>query len=170
MAGTAGALRVRRSAMLLRIQQARESRHRRAVARAQQAREAAVAAEALARQRKEAFGRARERRMREAHQALRGRVVDVAALEALMRLDTRLGAAEAGLDDTLLATQQAVVQQEVGVRTALADLRDASRTTVRRERLVETLQRTLDRANAVLEDVERDDQVSERWAACASSR
>lgn len=170
MAGTAGALRVRRSAMLLRIQQARESRHRRAVARAQQAREAAVAAEALARQRQEAFGRARERRMREAHQALHGRVVDLADLEALSRLDARLGAAAAGLDETLLAAQRAVVRQDASVRTALADLRDASRTTVRRERLVETLQRTLDRATAILEDVERDDQVSERWPVCAPSR
>lgn len=105
--------------------------------------------------------------MREAHQALHGRVVDLAALEALSRLDARLGAAAAGLNEAIVTAHQAVVAQEASMRTVQADLRDASRTTVRRERMAETLQRILDRAIAVLEDADRDDQASERWQACA---
>lgn len=170
MAGPAGALTLRRSATLLRITQAREGRHRRAVAAARQACEAAAAAEVVAHERQEAFGRARARRMREAHQALHGRVVDPGALEALARLDGRLAAAAASLDDALRAAQHACVRQQGRLDAALSECRDASRTTVRRERMVVTLQRALDRAGEVREDIERDDRASERRQACAALR
>lgn len=170
MAGTTGALKVRRSAMLLRITHARESRHRRALDEARRACEAAAAAEVLARGRQDAFGRARARRMIEAHLALHGRVVGPAAVEALTSLDARLGVAAASLEDAGLAARQAAVQQESRLHAALADYHDARRTTVRRERMVVTLQRAVDRAAESVEDAERDDQTSERWQACAAPR
>ena len=108
--------------------------------------------------------------MIEAHLALHGRVVDPSAVEALTSLDARLGVAAVSLEDARLAARQAAVQQESRLHAALADYRDARRTTVRRERMVVTLQRAVDRAAESVEDVERDDQASERWQACAAPR
>lgn len=170
VAGTAGALKLRRSAMLLRITQARESRQRRALAAAQQAAKAAAEADAVAGERQEAFGRARLRRMDDAHQALHGRVVDLDALDALARLDGRLGTAAASLEEARVVAREAVVQQEARLRAAKADLRDASRMTVRRTRMLATLQRASDRAAEGREDAEQDDQASERWQPCAIDR
>lgn len=169
MAVPADALSARRVATLLRLQRVREDRTRAELARAERDREAALAAERAARGACEAHERARAEQVREAHGALRGRVVDPTALDDLAALEGALRSRSAGLAACWAETQATVRNREGGVGIARDAWRATARTTRKRERLEQRVRATMDRASDAVQETERDEAANGR-RPCTSAR
>lgn len=169
MAVPAGALNLLRSATLLRFQRVREDRTRVELARAEREHGAALVAERAARQACEAHELARAEQVRNAHGALRGRVIDPMVLDDLAALEGALQTRSAGLANALAEARTAVRNREGGLAVARDALKGTVRTTRKRERLDRRVRAAWDRASDAAEETERDEAVADR-GPCASAR
>ena len=161
---------MRRTATLLRIQQAREARHRRAVAHAESMRDAAVLAVEMAVQRGEAHELRRAERLNEAHDGLRGRVVELAALQKLEFLEKELGRESTDIA-ALIASSQAAVKQRIAELVSSRDAwRSTAATTRKRERLAKNAKSAFGRKVEAVQDAASEDQVTDGWHACTPLR
>ncbi len=169
MAVPADALSVRRVATLLRLQRVREDWTRAELARAERECEAATVAERTAREGCEAHERARVEQVRAAHGALRGRVIDPAALDDLAAREEALRDRSAGLAARLAEARAALRDREGGLATARAALHVSVRATRKRERLNQRVGAASARASDAVQDAERDEAANGR-GPCASPR
>ncbi len=163
MAGQAHALKATRSAMMLRIQRAREKRGRLALALAERAHEAAASAERVARERRDMHELFALRRIGEAHGSLRGRAIDLAALDGLITLERSLQAASAENTRSLAAAEAAARDHDGALQTAIARLRVETKATWKRERLAETMARAWRQTVEAAEESERENQAADSW-------
>lgn len=151
--------------MLLHIQTVREDRRRIDVVRTERTRDVAVAAESLAQQQRDAHESSRTRRSREAHDGVRGRVVDLAELKTLTSLEQSMEAASATLAASRAKAQDHVCHAEGALKAAAAALLREARATRKRKRLAEKMMHAWRRAVETAEEVERDDQAADGWHA-----
>jgi hypothetical protein len=151
--------------MLLRCQRGREDRRRVELLRAEQASRAAAVAETSAREQRDAHIVLRSSKLAEAHEAVRGCVVDLEALESL-------STQEQSLEDDAAALQSALAKAEGDRLAAAAAVADASialqfetRITHRRECMADRMRVLWNHATEVAAEAERDEQAIESWSA-----
>lgn len=154
-------MRLRRAALLLRIQTARERRGRLAVSEAERRYNAAVLAERTTRERRQAHATEQEGRLREAHASMRGRVVDLDALQRLHGLERDLQDVTAALQRALVDAEGEVERCQSALRLAQTELRTQTRATRKRERLAERLTTVWRSAAEAAEEDERDQQAAD---------
>jgi hypothetical protein len=158
-------LNVHRSAMLLRCQRGREDRRRVALLRAEQASRAAAAAEISARERCDAHIVFRSSKMAEAHEAVRGCVVDLEALRSLSTLEQSLQEEAAALQSALTDAAEKRRTAEAAVADASIALQFETRITHRRERMADRMRIRATSATEIAAEAERDEQSIESWSA-----
>lgn len=163
MARASDQLKMRRSATLLVFQRGRERRRRVDVLRAEQACASAVVAETSARQQRDTHVALCAVRLSDAHQAVRGRVIDQHELKRLM-------AAEQNLQQEAEPVESALSEAEANLCEAKSVLADATlllgsevKLTQRRERLAGDMLATLHRATETAAELEGEDQVADSW-------
>lgn len=170
MADDADELKMRYAATLLRIQQAREARHRHAVAQSERMHEAAVLSVETAVQRRAAHELDKAGRLNEAHDELRGQVVDLAALYKLEFLEKELGRESTALAASIVASQAAWKKQVAHLASAREAWQSAARTTRKRERLAKITKTAFGRKVEAMQDAESEDQVADGRDACSPFR
>lgn len=151
--------------MLLRCQRGREDRRRVELLRAEQARRAAATAEISAREQCDAHIAFRSNKLAEAHEAVRGCVVDLEALEFLSALEQRLRDEAAALQSALASAEENRRAAEAAVADASIALRFETKITHRRERMADRMRVLWNHATEVAAEAERDEQSIESWSA-----
>jgi hypothetical protein len=158
-------LKVHQSASLLACQRGRERRRRVDVLRAEQACATAVVAETLAREQRDSRVALCAVELADAHQAIRGRVID---LDELKRLTT----VEKGLQQEAVAAESALSKAVTNLReaeSALANatawLRSEVKHTRTREKSAANMLSTLRRATEAAAEREDADRIADSWNA-----
>lgn len=163
MAHTAHELNARRARILLRCQKIREERSRLGALRADHACTAAATEERSARDALQAHEAAASRRLIEAHEGVRGRVIDTTDLETLTAIEQDF-AQETKVRAAALATAEATIQQARAVAAAAhAAVQAEARATVKRTRLADATAARWRRSLDAAQEVERDDQIADTW-------
>jgi hypothetical protein len=165
LANATNQLNARRSAMLLRCQRGREDRRRIDFLRAERARSSAVAAEISASEQRDAHNALRAARLEEAHEAIRGRVVDLDALKLLTTLEQDLQKEAVALEGALTEAHENLREAELVLTDAATVLRLEVKATHRRERLAGEMLAAWRRATEAAAETEREDQVADKWSA-----
>jgi hypothetical protein len=157
-------LKMRRSETLLACQRERERRRRVDVLRANQACASAAVAEASAIEQRDTHVALCALRLADAHQAVRGRVIDLRELK-------RLTAVEQNLQRETVAVESALSEAEENLRKAESVLADAMlllgsevKLTRRWERLAGNMLAKLRRATEMAAELEGEDQVADSWS------
>ncbi len=165
MANAADQLKVRRSAMLLRCQRGREDRRRVDLLRAEEDGRVAAKAEVSAREQCDVHNVSRSNKLAEAHEAVRGCVVDLEALESLAALEQSLEDEAAALQSALADAEENRRVAEAGVADASIALRLETRITHRRERMADRMRDLWNYTTEVAIEAESDEQAIESWSA-----
>jgi hypothetical protein len=165
MADAADAVSARRAALLLRCQRRREQRRRIDVVRAVRACCSAETAEVEASQRRDAHHGLLASGLAQAHDAVRGRVVDLEALSSLAALEQDLqkqvAVAEAALGDA----RENRAKAELALTEATLVLRAEVKAMHRRQRLADQMLAASSRATETAAETEREDQTADNWNA-----
>jgi hypothetical protein len=156
---------VHRSAMLLRCQRGREDRRRVDLLRAEQASRAATTAELSAREHCDLHDVSRSNELTNAHEAVRGCVVDLEALHSLIALEQGLRQEAAALQSALADAREHRRAAEAAVAEASMALRFETRVTHRRERMADRMRDLWIRATEAATEAESEEQAIESWSA-----
>jgi hypothetical protein len=151
--------------MLLRCQRGRESRRRIELLRAEQAGRSAATAELSAREQWDACIVFHSNKLAEAHEAVRGCVVGLEALESISALEHRLQEEAEALRSALADANENRRTAEAAVADASMALRFETKVTHRRERLADRMRVFWSHATEVVAEAERDEQAIESWTA-----
>lgn len=156
-------MNARRSAILLRCQQAREQRRRHDALRADQASAEAAKAERDTRDAAEAGRAAGAARLQDAYEDVGGRVVGLARVEALQVLQRALAREDEERDEAVMKAAAASAEARGAAAVARGALIAESRTTEKRSRLNGRAQTLWRRLVDATEELERDDEVADTW-------
>jgi hypothetical protein len=151
--------------MLLRSQRGREDRRRVDVVRAEHGRRAAVTAAVSASEQRDAQSVLHAARLEEAHETIRGRVVDLDALALLTTLEQRLQQETIAMQSALAEASERLREAERVLADAAAALRSEVKATQRRERLADRMRAVWHRATDAAAEAEAEDQAADNWNA-----
>jgi hypothetical protein len=156
-------LNTRRAATLLRCQEAREKRQRLEVFKAELRVGSAKTDARRAHERLLAHEYGQRQEMRNAHDALRGRLVNARELENLAATELDLLAQSAMLAAFLSKAREDVGKAEITLNAALAELRSAARMLQKRQRLADMTAAAWHRVIEMAEETEQTDQTLDVW-------
>jgi hypothetical protein len=133
--------------------------------RAEQVSRSAAMVEISAREQWDAYIVFHSNKLAEAHEAVRGSVVGLEALESIFALEHRLQEEAAALRSALAHANENRRTAEAAVADASTALRFEIKVTHRRERLADRMRVFWSLATEVVAEAERDEQAIQSWTA-----
>ncbi|WP_407158264.1 hypothetical protein [Bradyrhizobium sp. STM 3557] len=128
-------------------------------------REAAAALEISERERRDDSVALGVARLAEAHEAVRGRVIEQHELKLLMALEQVLHREAVTADAALAKARESLQEADLALVDAMSRLRSEVRLTRKKESLAEKGLTAWRRENEARAEAESEDQVAERWIA-----